>query len=836
MDKVHLISNAHLDPVWQWEWQEGAGAAVTTFSAAADFCEEFGDFIFCHNEAVLYQWVEEYDRPLFERIVRLVKAGKWNIMGGWFLQPDCNMPAGESFIRQILAGKRFFEAKFEGYKMPKTALNLDSFGHTRGLVQILKDAGQDYYLCTRPATDVADRDMLWKGFAGSEVIVHRSSEGYNTLLGRVAEKIEPYIARFADVKTGLVLWGVGNHGGGPSRRDYAAINDLKKKYPAIRFEHSTPDKYFAEIEKRRGELRETPDMNHLHMAAYTSQARVKQRHMLLENELYSAEKAAAHAAAAGSGFEYPADALARAERDLLFNEFHDILPGTSVRGAEAAALIGLGHGLEEVSRVKLKAFFALAAGEKKAAAGEYPIFIYNPHPYPLTRTVECEFMLADQNWSETEFYEASLYHEGRKLEAQPEKEESSLPLDWRKRMVFRVDLKPFAMHRVSCFTKLKKVKKRSLPRFAAGKYEFKGANLQATVNQRTGLIDGVTVNGKEYIRGGAFRVDVIKYCSDPWGFRYDDYKERLGGFTPMSPKEAARFAAVDAERLPPVRVIEDGAVRTVIEAFFKYGSSSMVIKYLLPKRGTDLEVRILLYNAEKDVKLKLLVPTAIAGGDYFGETAFGLNRLKTDGDEVVAQGYTVLADRTDAVSLINFGNYGSDCKDGVIGATLLNSAAYTAHPIDNRRVLRQDRISPRIDQGEREFRFIITASGSKERFESIAAESLAAHQPPTALSFFPTGTGKPAGRFIEISDKAVILTAVKRAERGGGCVLRLWNGTDAERAAEVALPFIGRVFRAEFRPYQFKSFKVEGDRIEECSCLEEEKTEVKKDDETEARA
>ena len=123
--RVHLICNAHLDPVWQWEWEEGVAAAVSTFRTAADLCEEFDGFIFNHNEAVLYAWVEEYEPELFRRIQRLVKEGKWHIMGGWYLQPDCNMPSGESFVRQILIGKSYFREKF-GVE-PSTAINFDPF-------------------------------------------------------------------------------------------------------------------------------------------------------------------------------------------------------------------------------------------------------------------------------------------------------------------------------------------------------------------------------------------------------------------------------------------------------------------------------------------------------------------------------------------------------------------------------------------------------------------------------------------------------------------------------------------------------------------------------------
>ena len=108
MKRVHLICNAHLDPVWLWRWQEGCTEALSTFRTAEAFTEEFPDFVFNHNEAILYEWVKENEPELFARIQRKVKEGKWHIMGGWYLQPDCNMPNGESIIRNISEGHRFF--------------------------------------------------------------------------------------------------------------------------------------------------------------------------------------------------------------------------------------------------------------------------------------------------------------------------------------------------------------------------------------------------------------------------------------------------------------------------------------------------------------------------------------------------------------------------------------------------------------------------------------------------------------------------------------------------------------------------------------------------------
>jgi alpha-mannosidase len=190
-----------------WEWEEGAAAAISTFRTAADLCEEFDGFIFNHNEAVLYKWVEEYEPALFKRIQRLVKKGKWNIMGGWYLQPDCNMPSGESFIRQIQIGRKYFKDKFN--VSPSVAINFDSFGHSRGLVQILAKCGYTGYITCRPDQGFCKIDsdeFIWEGFDGSRILYFRASAFYNSPLGKAKEKVEKYLSDNSQKATGLLLW------------------------------------------------------------------------------------------------------------------------------------------------------------------------------------------------------------------------------------------------------------------------------------------------------------------------------------------------------------------------------------------------------------------------------------------------------------------------------------------------------------------------------------------------------------------------------------------------------------------------------------------------------
>ena len=201
MKRLHLICNAHIDPIWQWEWEEGASAALSTFQSAANLAKDF-DYIFCHNEVTLYKYTEKYAPALFEEIKKLVKQGKWHIMGGWYLQPDCVMPCGEGIVRQIREGEIYFEEKF-GVK-PTTAVNFDPFGHSRGLVQILTKCGQDSYMFMRPygkymwnQLKLPAEYFIWEGYDGSRVKASRITE-YNSDLGKATEKIQKDIDRQKD--------------------------------------------------------------------------------------------------------------------------------------------------------------------------------------------------------------------------------------------------------------------------------------------------------------------------------------------------------------------------------------------------------------------------------------------------------------------------------------------------------------------------------------------------------------------------------------------------------------------------------------------------------------
>jgi alpha-mannosidase len=810
--KIHLISNAHLDPVWLWEWQEGAGEALSTFRQAAEFCETRRGYVFCHNEAVLYAWIEEYEPALFRRIRKLVKAGRWHIMGGWYVQPDCNMPSGESFVRQALIGRRYFAGRF-GVE-PRTAVNLDPFGHTRGLVQILAKTGYTAYLCCRPGNrecPLPSDEFVWVGYDGSEVLANRASAHYCSVGGKERERLEAWLAENPVGDLVVHLWGIGDHGGGPSRKDLDDLDEMAEARPDLELVHSTPDAYFAELERRREALpRRRKDLNPWAVGCYTSMSRVKQGHRRLENELFSAEKMVTAAWLQGL-MPYPQDELAGVMRDLAFVEFHDILPGSAIPAGERGAARQIDHGLETLSRLKARAFFALAAGEPKAAAGEIPILVFNPQAYPIRTLVECEFEPWEPNF-ETARWEPRVYARGRALPCQAEKEESNLSLEWRKRVVFEAELAPGRLNRFSCRLEKAAATPKPIPSPAEvkdGLITVETPDLTAAVGVTTGLLDVYRAGGRDLLEAGAFTPLVIRDNADPWGMKVRSFRAVAGRFSLATPEQAARLCGLREGALAPVRVIEDGEARTVIESVLAYDDSRLVLRAKIPKRGTEVEIEARVLWVERDTMLKLALRPRLRAARFLGQVAYGADELPANGDEAVAQKWLAVVSEEDgaAVTVVNDGTYGSDWDGMDLRLSLVRSPAYAADTWEDRLAVAQDRFIPRQDIGERSFRFWLKGGPLPDRLEEIGREALARNERPYVLAYAPPGGGKRAAAGVTVEGAAVEVTAFKKAEDGRDVIVRLFEPTGRPRRAVVKLPALGARAAVRLKGFEIKTLR-----------------------------
>ncbi|HBG26182.1 MAG: alpha-mannosidase [Planctomycetes bacterium GWF2_41_51] len=807
--EVHLICNAHLDPVWLWEWEEGAAEAISTFRVAADLCEKYPNFIFNHNEAILYKWIQQFDLTLFKRIQKLVRAKRWNIMGGWFLQPDCNMSSGESLVRQILLGRNYFRQNF-GVR-PTTAVNVDSFGHSRGIVQILAKSGYDSYIFGRPQKQymqLPDEEFLWKGYDGSEILASRIVGWYNTSFGKAREQIKGRIKEYGNKSCCVIFWGVGNHGGGPSKKDLIAVNRLIADSSQSVIRHSTLEIFFRSLHKTKKTIKtHRGDLNPWGVGCYTSMIRVKQKHRQLENELYMLEKMIA-SAWSQKLIAYPADELNEIMHDLAFCEFHDILPGTGSQAVEVSSLRLIDHALEKVSRIRTKTFLALAAGQPKAKNGRIPILIYNPHPYKIRQLFEAEFNLPDFNFSKT-FTQVSVYSGNNTCLTQVEKEASNLPCDWRKRIIFEAELQPSRMNRFDC--QLHSVPSRPVPKLKPtnGKIVFKTDDIKVLINTKTGLIDSYKIKGAEYITPNAFQPIVMADDEDAWGMNVTAFNKIVGRFKLMNKNASAKFAGIKNSTLEGVRVIEDGPARTVIESLFQYDQSFICQRYKLPKSGTEIEIELRVHWFQKSQMLKFNIPLKSSFCQYIGQVAYGVAQLPDNGKESVSQKWSAVSAPIENLmfTAINDGIYGSDFSKKGLRLTLLRSPVYAGHPLNGYHVLREDRYTERIDQGERIFRFWFNGGMVRQRQTAIDREALAKNEKPFVLSFFPSGQGAFPKPFAVLEDNAIQITALKKANNNSDLIIRLFEPTGNARQTTLHLPVIGKKIKLNFKPFELLTIR-----------------------------
>jgi alpha-mannosidase len=231
----------------------GVDEALATFRSAADRCEEYPEFVFTRGESWLYEQVERLDPDLFERVREHVKSGQWNITGGQYLQPDANLPTEAGWRRQILHGQRYFEDRF-GVR-PNIGYNVDTFGHPATVPDVLASLGHIAYVFHRPGAsqmDLPSQTFRWRGSGGGEILGFRISPNYVThadnLYGQImisAEAADP------DLGHTMCFYGVGNHGGGPTKGNIEYIIENREAFDGLELRFSTPQQFFEEVAPHR---------------------------------------------------------------------------------------------------------------------------------------------------------------------------------------------------------------------------------------------------------------------------------------------------------------------------------------------------------------------------------------------------------------------------------------------------------------------------------------------------------------------------------------------------------------------------------------------------------
>ncbi|MFT3797925.1 alpha-mannosidase [Microbacterium sp.] len=332
---LHAVGHAHIDSAWLWPVRETARKVARTFSNVLALMDEDPDFVFASSSAQQFAWIKERYPEIWGRLVERVREGRFVPVGGMWVESDTNMVGGEAMARQFLEGKSFFLEEF-GIDTPEVWLP-DSFGYTAALPQIMRAAGARWFLTQKISWNETNRiphhTFHWEGIDGSRIFTHFPPvDKYNSdVSGADLAHAQRNFSDKGRARVSLLPYGYGDGGGGPTREMTAAVarTGSLEGSPSVR--HSTPRTFFetAEAEYPNPEVWSGELYLEFHRGTYTSQLRTKQgnrrsEHLLREAELWAAT------ASVRAGAEYPAAELQRLWRHLLLQQFHDILPGTSI--------------------------------------------------------------------------------------------------------------------------------------------------------------------------------------------------------------------------------------------------------------------------------------------------------------------------------------------------------------------------------------------------------------------------------------------------------------------------------------------------------------------------
>lgn len=824
--KGFLIANAHIDPVWLWDVQEGRTEVRNTFRSALDRLQETGGWVFTSSSAQFYAWVEETDPAMFEEIRARVREGRWCIAGGWWVQPDCDLADGESYCRQSLYGQRYFLQKFGVAAV--TGYNVDSFGHAAGLPQILYKSGLKNYVFSRPGAHERDLPPLffWESEDGSRVRAARIPIGYESnSLPELREKADAFDALCARSPVPQMLFfGVGNHGGGPTKEMLAWLGAVRGERG---YEFVSVDEYFRRT-KSCPAPRVRGDLGKHAAGCYSAEARIKTGNRRAENALLTAEKYAclAHALFGGA---YPRDKLEEAWKRVLFYQFHDSLSGCAVKSVCDAAAAAFGAAVTAAGEVtdgvlqkiaaRVDTCGGLAPEAAKSAYGK-PVVVFNPHAEARVCTVRAA-RLALEPEKRFRSYEA-VAPDGSRLPVQLVQSGSSF---WYTRDgIFRAEVPAFGyrlfyIREGGAFPCVRaEERKEQIPPHTVnarfGSFTLENEHLRAEFGREDPSEMRLCRKGGAplVLRGMRFAVDEDKFV-DTWGHAADgaacDGCRERGVWSYCNDRLGEEIGRFTCEKL---YIAECGPVRSVLRGIWKYGASELSCDFILYADADHLQADIRVRWAEKQKTARWVLPVAAKYADC--DRPYGHCRAAADGTEEFAQKWIDVGGK-EGLTIANDGASSYRLTGKEVSAVLARSAIYADHG----GVKEEGMLYEYQDGGAVCHSFLLRPRG-KADLAAAASLGLRFNTPSYCIWEGYHGGTFPAERsFLQWRGRGVQVRAVKRAEEGGGYVVRAFETRGKPCAGTLRL--FGRAVPLRFAPYELKTVFVADDgAAEECDILE----------------
>jgi len=651
--KIFVAGHAHIDYAWLWPISETKRKIVRTFSNAVQLAKRYPEFIYIQSSAQMYEDLKRSHPEVFEEIKELVKSGRWEPVGGMWVESDCNVPSTESLIRQFYYGQQFFLKEF-GVKS-KVAWLPDVFGFSWILPQVMKQAGVDYFVTTKlnwnESNDFPYDICRWRGIDGSEVIYYNFKnfeDGYN---GRVSARslintFENF--RQKDITNELFLsFGYGDGGGGPTEEmceNYSPLNDI----PGVPYvEYSTAEKFAESLEKTldgsKLPIWDSELYLELHRGTFTSQSRTKKLHRIAENELRSTEILNA---LFGEVYQEQIDELWKI---MLRNEFHDILPGSSIKEVYDDAESELSHVIEECIRIQNEIMKAKTDGSTNyisvfnPSSYEQPVHFSQEEPAKISHDSQELYCTTSYDGN----YVCCLQHSDANIPA--------------------LGFETFKISKVQD-EELKKQEDRTSQQ-VTGKYFMENSKIKVVINEN----GSINIYNKE-LKKWAFKdagnllnlyEDVPAYWEN-WDI---DVRSKNSGIR----LEAAR-----------IELLEKNDLREVVRALYVFESSTVEQFYILASFSDELKIHTKVDWHHRRMLLKVSFPTTVLSryakydidGGYIERPTHNNTNFEQARFEVLAHSWVDLSQYDYGVCVMTNGKYGHKVNDSTIEMTLLKAGIY----------------------------------------------------------------------------------------------------------------------------------------------------------------
>lgn len=766
--RFHLLPNSHLDPVWLWDWAEGLNEGITTCRTVVALMRVYPELTYLRGETSIYAHLERYDPATLDAIRGLIAAGRWDVVGGTVCQPDTNLPATETLCRQFTVGLPYLE-KTLGTR-PTVAWAADSFGHAHGWPEIYAEAGMESFAFSRPIQadcPLPGPAFWWRSQSGRRILCWRMPVGwYGTDRGELIPRLDAFRAQAATwgLENVAVFFGLGNHGGGPTAREIEEVLRWRDTQPDLSVEFSTPHRFFAAL---RAESAALPvidrELNFTLRGCYSSAARYKFAYRRTENLLLAAERTAtAVAATLGT----PPPDLREAWQSVLFNTFHDILPGSAIERAFDEQLAWLGLADHHARAARLDALNTLAARVDTRVPpppadhpSAVPVLLWNPHPRPFSGCIDFEANLDYRPIGAYRDRPDALPVSLRDTRGRPHpfqlapiESHFTTQTPWRKRFVTPVNLPAFG------WTVLRAAWEEGAPPppapAAAAITRTRGtsgiANAHFSINATPGR-DGIALSLDRTPLFGRRGLQLIS-CDDPYGSWGDHDGDTAANDTSV---------VVAHWTVARTQILERGPHRAALWVELLAGRSRVELTFTLDGGARAVHVAARVFWADRSTRLKLVM----AGGDRAEYEVPGGTVHRGPLGEVPGGRWVRVSGPRRAWLFASDALYNFDAKAGALRATIVRSSRYAWNATSGADV---EPWRPHTDLGEHRFNFTL---GAADLDPWELADRLEA--PVVALPTHPHAPASPPPASLFALGPGLRLLALKPAETAPGFVVRI---------------------------------------------------------------